>query len=79
MNEVASREDGCSVRVDKGVVSTAAFHSVEVLMYIIQSAVQPRDIALPLLPLLLVFLLPLALLYFLFFLVNSFTLIISCH
>jgi hypothetical protein len=67
MNQVASREDECSVRVDKGVVSTAGFHSMEVLKYIIKSAVHPRDIISPLLPLLLVFLLPLTLLYFLFF------------
>jgi hypothetical protein len=68
MNEVASGEDGCSVRVDKGTASTAGCHSMDVLKYIIQSAAQLHDIALLLLPLLLVFLLPLTLLYFLFFL-----------
>ena len=68
MNEVASREDGCSGRVDKGAASTAGFHSMKVLKYIVQSAVQPRDIVLPFLPLLLVFLFPLTILYLLFFL-----------
>jgi len=58
MNEVTSRDEVCSVRADKGAASTAGFHSMEALKYITQSAVQPRDIALPLLPLLLVFLLP---------------------
>jgi hypothetical protein len=66
MNMEASREEVFSVRVDKGAASTEGFHSSVMLKYIIQSAVQPRDNALPLLPLLLVFLLSLTTVYFLF-------------